>query len=249
VSAETAPDQATELSPLDETRFGVRSARARLVTTKNLPEVLAFCAANQVEFLVARCPTTDISAAHAMEAAGFRLMETLLYLRFDLKTRPIPMNKSNVLIRPVQPSEVSQVGALAHTAFTNYYGHYHADPKLDPQKSTEVYVDWAERCCTDPAAANLVLVAEAEGELVGFRALRVNSPIQGEFILAGVSPEFRRRGIYRAFIVEGLKWCREQGLKEVLNSTHVANVVVQRACLRAGFEPAYSWYTFHKWFP
>ena len=249
MSTETAPDQATELSPLDETRFGVMSARARLVTTKNLPAVLAFCAANQVKFLVARCPTTDISAAHAMEAAGFRLMETLLYLRFDLKTSPIPINKSNVLIRPVQPNEVSRVGALAHAAFTNYYGHYHADPKLDPQKSTEVYVDWAKRCCTDPAAANLVLVAEAEGELVGFRALRVNSPIQGEFILAGVNPEFRRRGIYRAFIIEGLKWCREQGLEEVLNSTHVANVAVQRACLRAGFEPAYSWYTFHKWFP
>ena len=84
---------------------------------------------------------------------------------------------------------------------------------------------------------------------MGFRALRVNSPVQGEFILAGVNPEYQRRGIYRAFIVEGLKWCREQGLEEVLNSTHLANVAVQRACLHAGFEPAYSWYTFHKWFP
>ena len=173
----------------------------------------------------------------------------LLYLRFDLKTHPIPKNQSDVLIRPVQLSEVSQVGALARAAFANYYGHYHADPKLDHRKSTEVYVDWAERCCTEPAAANLVLVAEAEGQLVGFRALRVNSPLQGEFILAGVNPEFQRRGIYRAFIIEGLKWCREQGLEEVLNSTHLANVAVQRACFHAGFEPAYSWYTFHKWFP
>lgn len=246
---EIAPDQAAELSPLDEARFGVRSARARQVNSENLPSVLDFCTANQVEFLVARCPTTDIAAVHAMEAAGFHLMGTLLYLRFDLKTHPIPTNQSDVLIRPVQPSEVSQVGALARAAFTNYYGHYHADPKLDPQKSTEVYVDWAERCCTDPAAANLVLVAETEGKLVGFRALRVNSPTQGEFILAGVNPEYQRRGIYRAFIVEGLKWCREQGLEEVLNSTHVANVAVQQACLQAGFEPAYSWYTFHKWFP
>ena len=246
---ERTPDQAAELSPLDEARFGVRSARARVVTTENLPAVLAFCAANQVEFLVARCLTTDIAAAHAMEAAGFQLMETLLYLRFDLKTHPIPTNQSEVLIRPVQPSEVKQVSALARAAFANYYGHYHADPKLDPRKSTEVYIDWAERCCTDPAAANLVLVAEAEDKLVGFRALRVNSPTQGEFILAGVNPEYQRRGIYRAFIVEGLKWCREQGLEEVLNSTHLANVAVQRACLHAGFEPAYSWYTFHKWFP
>ena len=244
-----AANDAAELSPLDEARFGVRSARARVVSTENLPAVLAFCAANQVEFLVTRCPTSDIAAAHAMEAAGFQLMDTLLYLRFDLKTHPIPINQSDVLIRPVQPSEVGQVGELARAAFTTYYGHYHADPKLDHRKSTEVYVDWAERCCTDPAAANLVLVAEAEGQLVGFRALRVNSPLQGEFILAGVNPQFQRRGIYRAFIVEGLKWCREQGLVEVLNSTHVANVAVQRACLHAGFEPAYSWYTFHKWFP
>ena len=81
---EIAPNRTAELSPLDEARFGVRSARARVVTTENLPAVLAFCAANRVEFLVARCPTTDIAAAHAMEAAGFQLMETLLYLHFDL---------------------------------------------------------------------------------------------------------------------------------------------------------------------
>ena len=36
---ERTPDQAAELSPLDEARFGVRSARARVVTAKNLPAV------------------------------------------------------------------------------------------------------------------------------------------------------------------------------------------------------------------
>lgn len=248
MSIEAAAGAPAELSPLDEARFGVRSARARTVSAQNLPGVLDFCAANQVEFLVARCPTTDISAVHAMEAAGFQLMDTLLYLRFDLNKQPIPPNESGVRIRPVHPEEVDQVGALAFSAFENFYGHYHADPRLDPRKSTEVYVSWAQRCCLEPGAASLVLVAESEGKLVGFRALRVNSTTQGEFILAGVNPEYQRRGIYRAFIVEGLKWCRERGLEEVLNSTHVANVAVQRACARVGFEPAYSWYTFHKWF-
>ncbi|MEL7645595.1 MAG: GNAT family N-acetyltransferase [Anaerolineaceae bacterium] len=237
-----------ELSPLDETRFGVKSARAREVSAASLPSVLDFCAANQVEFLVARCATTDISAVHALEFAGFHLMDTLLYLRFDLKTTRIPPEESGVRIRPARPDEADQVGALAFSAFENFHGHYHADPRLDPRKSTEVYVSWAQRCCTEPDAASLVLVAEAENKLVGFRALRVNSPTQGEFILAGVDPEYQRRGIYRAFIVEGLQWFRERGLEEVLNSTHVANVAVQRACARAGFEPAYSWYTFHKWF-
>ncbi len=248
MSAEPAAGAPAELSPLDEARFGVKSARAREVNTQNLPAVLDFCAVNQVEFLVARCSTADISAVHALESAGFHLMDTLLYLRFDLKKTPIPPNDSSVLIRPVRPDEVDQVGTLAFTAFENFYGHYHADPRLDPRKSTEVYVSWAQRCCTEPGAASLVLAAETEGKLVGFRALRVNSPTQGEFILAGVNPEYQRRGIYRAFIVEGLKWCRERGLEEVLNSTHVANVAVQRACARVGFEPAYSWYTFHKWF-
>jgi len=248
VSPEPAAGAPAELSPLDEARFGMKSARAREVSAESLPAVLDFCAAHQVEFLVARCPTTDISAVHAMEASGFQLMDTLLYLRFDLKKQPIPPNESNVLIRPARPDELGQVGALAHSAFENFHGHYHADPRLDPRKSTEVYVSWAQRCCTEPGAASLVLVAEAEGKLVGFRALRVNAPAQGEFILAGVNPDYQRRGIYRAFIVEGLNWFRERGMEEVLNSTHVANVAVQRACARAGFEPAYSWYTFHRWF-
>ena len=248
MSPQPAAPSPVELSALDEARFGVKSARARVVSAENLPSVLEFCAAQQVEFLVARCPTTDFSAVHAMEAAGFQLMDTLLYLRFDLKKQAIPPNESSVRIRPARPDEVTQVGALARSAFTNFYGHYHADPRLDPRECTEVYVSWAQRCCLEPSAASLVLVAEAEGRLVGFRALRINTPAQGEFILAGVSPEHQRLGIYRAFIVEGLKWCQEQGVEEVLNSTHVANVAVQRACARVGFEPAYSWYTFHKWF-
>lgn len=237
-----------ELSPLDEARFGIKTARARTVSAQNLPAVLDFCEANQIKFLIARCPTTDISAVHAVESAGFLLMDTLLYLRYNLKDQPIPPNLSDVRVRAVRPDEVDQVGALAHSAFENFSGHYHADPRLDHRKSTEVYVSWARRCCLEPSAASLVLVAEAEGRLVGFRALRVNSDTQGEFILAGVNPDCQRRGIYRAFIVEGLKWFLDRGMEEVLNSTHVANVAVQRACFRVGFAPTYSWYTFHKWF-
>lgn len=224
------------------------SARAKLVTVDVLPEINAFCADNGVKFLIARCSTSDIKAIHAMEASGYQLMDTLVYLQNDLKDY-IPATYPSVLsIKPLKPGDIPDVIEIAKESFTAYKGHYHVDPRLDPVKATEVYSSWAERCCTDSSVANHVLVASLEGKVVGFRAIRINSPEQGEFILAGVSTEMRRRGIYRAFVIEGLNWCKAAGVTQVLNSTLLINTTVQKVCTKLGFYALESFHTFHKWF-
>ena len=237
-----------EFSELDEMRFGIKSARAKEVKAENIIKVIEFCEKNHIIFLVARCPTSDIKAVHAMEKNGFELMDTLLYLRRDLGTMPVPDDHPRVIIRKVLPGEESIVSEIAKEAFSDYYGHYHADPRLNPQDCTEVYSSWAERCCLDSSGDSRVLVAELSGELVGFRAIRMNSPKQGECVLAGVKKAFNGRGIYRSFVIEAMRWCSVQGATEVINSTHIANVAVQRTCSRLGFEVLDSFYTFHKWF-
>lgn len=236
------------ISSLDTDRFKVRTARAKTINIENISAILEFCHQNRIQLLIARCATKDIRTVHAMEAHQFQLMETLLNLSFDLTAHEIPKEQYDVLIRPVLPEEVSEVGRIAQLAFSNYYGHYHSDSRLDYNQSTQAYVSWAERCCIDKSAADAVFVAEIDGRIVGFRALRMNSPVQAEFVLAGVDPAFRMRGIYHMFILAGLDWCQKQGAEKVLNSTHIANIAVQRACTRVGFEPSDSFYTFHKWF-
>jgi GNAT superfamily N-acetyltransferase len=140
------------------------------------------------------------------------------------------------------------VERVAAGAFQGYYGHYHADPKLDRNKCDEGYVSWAVRSCTLKQVATEVLVAERDNQIVGFATLRLNSPEEGEGVLFGVAPEAQGIGIYRSFMVSGMQWCKEQQVKRMIVSTQVTNVAVQKVWCRVGFEPAYSYYTFHKWF-
>ena len=69
---------------------------------------------------------------------------------------------------------------MATEAFRGYYGHCHADQRLDRAKCDEVYRDWALRSCLSRDVADQVLVAVLDGSIVGFGDLRLNTPEEGE---------------------------------------------------------------------
>jgi len=207
-----------------------------------------FCASEQIHLLMARCATSDLCTAQEMEGLGFLLMDTLVYYSFDLVKRAIPDDSPRVNVRRILPGDETEVERVAAAAFQGYYGHYHADPRLDRSKCDEGYVSWAVRSCTVKQVATEVLVAEHDRKIVGFATLRLNSPEEGEGVLFGVAPEAQGIGIYRSFMVNGMQWCKEQQVKRMVVSTQVTNVAVQKVWCRVGFEPAHSYYTFHKWF-
>jgi GNAT superfamily N-acetyltransferase len=267
--------ESVAFSEIESARFGVRVARAHVVSAL-LPHVLEFCAAERIALLVARCSTTDLASAQAMEAHGFRLMDTLLYYSSDLTRKPIPPTHSlenpsdngpQVRIRPLQPGDETEVTAIAAAAFQGYRGHYHADPRLDPHQCDAAYRSWAERSCSHEAA-DQVLVAEiaartpaqassaaagnvaeiAAAKLAGFATLRLNSPDEVEGLLYAVAPESQGQGICPLLMVHSLDWSRRQRAKRMIISTQVTNVSMQKVWCRTGFEPSRSYYTFHKWF-
>ena len=104
------------------------------------------------------------------------------------------------------------------------------------------------RSCTSKQVATEVLVAERDNRIIGFATLRLNTPEEGEGVLFAVAPEAQGGGIYRSFMVNGMQWCKEQQAKRMVVSTQVTNVAVQKVWCRVGFEPARSYYTFHRWF-
>ncbi|MEZ4666854.1 MAG: GNAT family N-acetyltransferase [Anaerolineae bacterium] len=235
-----------QLSPLDEERFGIPSARATAPLIANdIPTALDFCHKNRVKFLFARCFTSDLAAAQAMERAGFLLMDTLLYFERRL---PFPIPDTETTLRPVKSSEAQIVAQLATESFRGYGGHYHSDPRLDVARSDEVYSSWAYRSCMSREVADEVLVAEIDSQIVGFVTLKVNSPLEGEVPLYGVSPAVQGQGIGRGLIIGALKWCTAQKVERLLISTQVTNLSSQKVWIRLGFEPTHSYYTFHKWF-
>ena len=245
--AADASRESAAYSGVDSERFGVRVARA-MVVQDTLQQVLDFCEAERVDLLIARCPTSELSTVQNMEAAGFLLMDTLVYYSFDLAKGTIPADSPRVLVRRILPGDETAVEEVAAAAFQGYYGHYHADPKLDQRKCDEGYIAWAVRSCTLKQVATEVLVADRDNEIVGFATLRLNNSEEGEGLLFGVSPKAQGIGIYRSFMVSAMEWCKAQQAKRMIVSTQVTNVAVQKVWCRVGFEPARSFYTLHKWF-
>lgn len=236
------------LSPIDGKRFGISVARASVVALDTLPPVNDFCRQNRVALLIARCSASELGVAQAMERDGFSLMDTLVYYARDLAKTPIPSDTGKVPIRPVRPKEEDAVQRVAAESFQGYFGHYHADERLGRKECDEVYTSWALRSCTSRDVADEVLVAELDGNVVGFATLRLNSPEEGEGVLFGVAPSAQGHGIYRSFMIGGMNWCLSKGLTRMVVSTQITNTAVQKVWTRVGFEPSHAYYTFHKWF-
>jgi len=235
------------LSAIDEDRFGIVTARDPRFTVGTLPETLRFCRERSVRMLVARCDAADLPAAQAMEAAGGRLMDTLVYWGRDL-ARPGPDEAPRAPVRALAPADTDAVRRVAAAAFQGYFGHYHADPRLDRRKSDEAYASWAERSCADPAVASKVLGVEHEGRVAGFLTLLGRGPDEQEIVLNGVDPAFQRHGLYRALVLAAIQHARAERARRLVVSTQLTNVGVQKTWARLGFELDRAYYTFHLWF-
>lgn len=235
------------LSAIDKERFGVVIARSTDFTVETLKDTLRFCQENAVRMLVARCASENLPAAQAMENAGGLLMDTLVYYACALGS-PLPEEEPGDSVRLLRPGEADEVRSVAAAAFRGYFGHYHADARLDRAKCDEAYVSWAHRSCLDRGVASRVLVAERRGRIAGFLTLLERGPEEQEIILNGVDPSFQRRGIYRALVRAAMGQAQRDGAKRLSVSTQLTNIGAQKTWSRLGLEPARSYYTFHLWF-
>jgi ribosomal protein S18 acetylase RimI-like enzyme len=235
-------------SALDRERFGVPTVKAVLSAGSEAEAALEFCRRNGARLLIARCPSDRMEAARVLQAAGGGLTDVLVFYARELPGPPAPVDAPRVPVRPFSPSETDRVADVARQAFRGYGGHYHADPRLPPEVCDDVYVSWARRSCLLREVADEVLVALRGDQVIGFLTLRMNGPHESEIPLNGVLPGFQRGGVFRALLVRAVEWSIARGAKRVVSSTQVANVAVQKAWVRLGFEPLRSFLTYHVWF-
>ncbi|MBL8146639.1 MAG: GNAT family N-acetyltransferase [Anaerolineae bacterium] len=242
---------AIDRSPEDEARFGFSVARCRLTSLDDAAQVHEYCRTNAIQLLIARCSTSRLEVAQQLETHGYQLMDTLLYYAFDLVKKAVPNEADKVTFRFATPGDAGFIEDVARASFVGYFGHYHADQRLNREQADEGYVSWAVNSvagCTPPDGANPVLVAETDRVIAGFATMRENSADEGEGVLFGVSPAWQGYGIYRSFMLHFMGWCQRRGMARAVVSTQITNLAVQKVWVRLGFEPSESYYTFHKWF-
>lgn len=242
-----------KLSQLDLERFGVVVAKATLKSADEIEAANQACADQSVDMLIVRINSEQLDIAQLLEHQGAFLTDVLVYYSRSIAAErerlfTLPDERNGVRIRPCRPEEATVVREMARQSFKGYFGHYHSDPHLDAQSCDDVYVDWAYRSCIEKAVAHEVLVAEADGKLIGFATMTMNSPVKAEGVLFGVSPTAQGKGVYRALIQQSMAWASRLGAGDVVYSTQISNLAVQKVWVREGCEPSHSYLTFHKWF-
>jgi hypothetical protein len=237
------------LSPREREKFGVITARAEDIARENLDEVYAFCRREKVKLLIARCRTTELEAAQALEQNGALLVDTLIIYLRNLVRTPIPEVSGHSIIREIRPGEEDAVRTVAKAAFQGYEGHYGADKRLRMIDSGEIYSSWAYRFSRDRDETHGTIVAEKGGEIVGFGLVRIDRSGDAAGILEGVSPrEGKRSLVQRDMAIGAMNWARERGAVRFLATVALTNIVMQKIIIRLGYEPCGSCYTFHRWF-
>ena len=233
-----------ERDDLASAQFGVEVVRAtgHGDEFRHLRAEAVSCGADLV---IVRCDASDVPAIHGVERAGALLMDT--HLSLERHTGPVSGRfAEDVTVRVAGPSDVDAVALLARDAFTDYHGHFHADPRLAP-RATEVYEDWAVRSLSEPSVADAVLLAEGpDRAVVGFTTLRLDGAT-AIGVLDAVSPTARGRGVYATLGSARIDVAREGGAHHVVVRTHLVNVGARRGLARLGFLPSAQEHTFHLW--
>lgn len=233
--------QRAVLSELDCDRFGLQIARVDDIGLDEVRGVTRSCLDRGIEMVIARCAADDFPTIHALERAGYMLMETQVHY-----LGPVVSTVGSTGVRDAVTADADAVERVARAAFADYGGHYHCDPRLPAAQSTEAYVSWAANCMNGRLAEHVV-VAELDGRIVGFQAHRSPQPGTGQLLLIGVAPEARGRGIYHALGSHAMRWSSQRGCSELLAVCHQGNLASHRVFIGLGLRPAQAVSTFHGW--
>ncbi len=231
----------------DTEHFGVRIASFSPKHDVDIPLALKWARDNRVEMLMARCDTSGALLIQDIESAGFLLMDTFVRYTFDLTKKEIPQDTGTTLVRSFLPEDIPAIGRVARRAFKGYIGHFHNDPRLPRDKCDSVYFEWAVNSCREKRLADEILVADRDGEILGFVTLKGLDERAVEGILFAVNPKAQGLGIGRSFMINGMQWCRDHGFQRMEVDSQVNNYAVQRVWERLRFEIYASGHTFHLW--
>ena len=212
-----------------------------------LEGVLKACIADAeghgVRFLSVRLPEDGLAALHAVEAVGFRIIES--FLTFSRKTAGEVRFEggSDLRIRLAQPIEMETVASIAYRAFQSF--RLRVDPQIPEFRARHSRREWVRNGFKGRAEA--IYVAEGKNRIVGFALLRSKGAVEkvGEIELIAVDPAFHGRGIGKALVAEAIRHYQGQ-TTEIQVGTQAKNLRAVGLYIRMGFSVIRSEFSFHR---
>jgi len=237
----------------DSEQFGIPAARldlieasgsyaeARAEKQKLIASVLDQCSKAGIRHLSARVDTGDLTTIHALEDAGFQLIDGIQTFLLPLDGYRASEPSGTRLFEPRDLPEVLEIG---RTAFV--FDRFHADPALSPAVADRVNETWTRNCCLG-IAANTVVVAEEEERVASYVTCRTDQQARrGTIILVATAQWARGRGAARRASGAALHWFAGQGMESVEVGTQFRNIPAARLYESLGFRLTRTSLTFRK---
>ena len=213
--------------------------------------------------LMCRAQPRETALIRALEESGWRLVDTLVTLRLDLRHQRQPepavwgeTKAKEPEIRQAQTNDVETLMQIAREAFADreiWLDRFHADPKIPSPLADELYAQWVKNSVTpdspaDSKADRTFVATVRNGTVAGFlTCLRGNGSEPGKVLLNAVAKLYRGQGVYGHLVRKSLDWFREQGNTFVTVRTSITSLAVQKTWIRLGALPDQTEHTFHWW--
>jgi len=141
---------------------------------------------------------------------------------------------TEIYIRPMTKNDVPAVSRLGNSA-----AELRAS-MTDTFWSQAVLTNWVE-------GGDCMLVAEAEGQLVGFLLTELHGPTKTGYLSdIAIDPEWRRHGIGSQLIEAAIKELQARGANYIYGLTKVENEKIHLLLEKLGFNKGNAFYWFEK---
>ena len=181
-------------------------------------------------FISAKVSIAPLDDSLALQDSGFRVVDTAL--TFEASRLEAADDRR---IRLARPDDRSAIGAVAARSFKS--SRFHLDPMIPNETADRVKAAWAENYFTG-RRGDLMLVAEQDGDVVGF--LQALQSSNGTLVidLLAVAEIAARRGLARAMIGRLATEGRRLGSTTLRVGTQAANLASCRLYESLGFRLA-----------
>lgn len=111
--------------------------------------------------------------------------------------KPTDLPDTELRIVKASQQDSADLDRIVRDSFCGYRNHYSHNPDLEKFDLIPAYQEWAQSCLLDPG--NACFLFFAADVLCGFAAVQTSGSVY-RGLLSGVTPNYRRKGVFRSII-------------------------------------------------
>ncbi len=202
--------------------------------------------AHGAELMAYRVDTQHYAATNAALHAGFRLMETIMYMTKDLSEVSALQYSEGVTMRFAREEDIAPIIESCKGIFTA--SRLNKEPIIDARLVDKMYETWILNAYKDPET--FFHIAEVDGKVAGFwlNRLQYNEEQLGRKLYVGrltaVFPGFRGKGIMANLAIHSMKTLAGEGVV-FDGSAVVENAPSINTLINLQFKDVYTFHTLH----